>query len=71
MSGVIERWQLLQAQPGSDQPAQELHLLSSDLDDITSWLESVIPALESLGQSDPAVSFEDMAAGAKELKVRF
>lgn len=70
---MIERWELLQAQSGSDQPAcpQELHLLTSDLDDITSWLESVIPVLESLGQSDPAVSFEDMAARAKELKVRF
>lgn len=72
LSGVIERWELLQAQSRSDQHAgpQEPQRLTSDLDDITSWLENVIPALESLRQSDPAVSIEDMAARAKELKVK-
>lgn len=73
LSGVIERWELLQAQSRSDQHAgpQEPQQLTSDLDDITSWLENVIPALESLRESDPAVSIEDMAARAKELKVKF
>ncbi|XP_044023969.1 nesprin-2 isoform X2 [Siniperca chuatsi] len=69
-SGVIERWELLQARSRSDQHAgpQEPQQLTSDLDDITSWLENVIPELERLRQSDPAASIEDMAARAKELK---
>ncbi|KAK5852700.1 hypothetical protein PBY51_006550 [Eleginops maclovinus] len=68
--GVIERWELLQAQSRSDLNAdsQEPQNLSSDLDDITSWLENVTPELERLQQSDPAASIEDMAARAKELK---
>ncbi|XP_033991567.1 nesprin-2 isoform X3 [Trematomus bernacchii] len=69
-SGVIERWELIQAQSRSDLHAdpQEPQNLSSDLDDITSWLEKVTPELERLQQSDPAASIEDMAARAKELK---
>lgn len=68
LSAVIERWELLQAQSRSDLHAgpQELML---DLDHITSWLENVMPELESLQQSDPSASIEDMAAKAKELKV--
>ncbi|KAM3603169.1 uncharacterized protein V6R79_017666 [Siganus canaliculatus] len=70
-SGVIERWELLQAHSRSNQTAgpQEPQQLTSDLDDITSWLEKVIPALECLQESDPPVSIEDMGARAKELKV--
>nr|XP_046228198.1 nesprin-2 isoform X4 [Scatophagus argus] len=69
-TGVIERWELLRAQSSSDQHAgpQEPQQLTSDLDNITSWLENVIPALECLQQPDPAASIEDMAARAKELK---
>ncbi|XP_060907682.1 nesprin-2-like isoform X3 [Labrus mixtus] len=69
-SGVIERWELLKAQSRSDLHAdsQESPQFTSDLDDITSWLESVIPHLERLQQSEPAVGMEEMAARAKELK---
>uniref|UniRef100_A0A3B4TUL1 KASH domain-containing protein n=1 Tax=Seriola dumerili TaxID=41447 RepID=A0A3B4TUL1_SERDU len=69
-SGVIERWELLQAQSRSDQQAspQEPQQLTSDLDDITSWLENVIPELDRLQPSNPAASIEDMEARAKELK---
>uniref|UniRef100_A0A3B4YV88 Nesprin-2-like n=1 Tax=Seriola lalandi dorsalis TaxID=1841481 RepID=A0A3B4YV88_SERLL len=69
-SGVIERWELLQAQSRSDQQAspQEPRQLTSDLDDITSWLENVIPELDRLQPSNPAASIEDMEARAKELK---
>ncbi|TMS12312.1 Nesprin-2 [Larimichthys crocea] len=69
-SGVIERWELLQAQSRSDLHAgpPEPQRLTSDLDKITSWLEKLIPELERLQQSDPAASIEDMAARAKELK---
>uniref|UniRef100_A0A671VQL2 KASH domain-containing protein n=1 Tax=Sparus aurata TaxID=8175 RepID=A0A671VQL2_SPAAU len=67
---VIERWELLQAQSRSD-PHAGPQELTSDLDDITSWLENVMPELESLQQSDPSASIEDMAAKAKELKRMF
>ncbi|XP_026174095.1 nesprin-2a isoform X2 [Mastacembelus armatus] len=69
-SGVIERWELLQAQSRSKQPAgpQEPQQLLSDLDDITSWMADVMPELDHLQQSDPAASIEDMEARAKELK---
>lgn len=72
-SGVIERWELLRAQSRRDQRAgpPDPRQLAADLDDITSWLERVIPALEGLQQAQPAFSVEDMAARAKELKVLF
>ncbi|KAL7388816.1 hypothetical protein ABVT39_021245 [Epinephelus coioides] len=75
-SGVIERWELLQAQSRSDQHAgpQEPRQLTSDLDEITSWLGNTIPELERLQQSDPAASIEDMAARAvavKEMQKKF
>lgn len=71
--GVIERWELLQAQSRCGQQAgpEEPQQLRCDLDDITSWLEDVIPQLERLQESDPAASFEEMEARAKELKVKF
>lgn len=71
--GVIERWELLKARSrcserdGSEEPQQ----LRCDLDNITSWLENVIPELDRLQGSDPAASIEEMEARAKELKVRF
>lgn len=70
---MIERWELLQAQSRRDQHTgpPDPQQLTSDLDDIASWLERVIPALEGLQESQPAVSIEDMAARAKELKVLF
>uniref|UniRef100_A0A668S3S6 KASH domain-containing protein n=1 Tax=Oreochromis aureus TaxID=47969 RepID=A0A668S3S6_OREAU len=68
--GVIERWELLKARSrcsehdGSEEPQQ----LRCDLDNITSWLENVIPELDRLQGSDPAASIEEMEARAKELK---
>ncbi|KAM7367651.1 hypothetical protein PAMP_013936 [Pampus punctatissimus] len=69
-SSVIERWELHQAQSRSDQHAdpQEPPKLTSDLADITSWLENVIPELDRLQQLDPAASIDDMAARATDLK---
>lgn len=71
LSGVIERWELLQAQSRSEQHAGSLEpqQLISGLDDITAWLETVIPALENHQKSDSAASIEDMTAKAKDLKV--
>lgn len=70
-SGVIERWELLRAQSRCSQQSGSLdpQQMTFDLDDITSWLETVIPELERLSQSEPAGSIEDMEARAKELKV--
>ncbi|CAN9507959.1 unnamed protein product [Ophioblennius macclurei] len=64
-SGVIERWELLQAQ--TDSPQEPPHL-QSQLHDVTSWLETVTPELERLRRSDPPASIQEMEARAKELK---
>uniref|UniRef100_A0A8C3AZ23 KASH domain-containing protein n=1 Tax=Cyclopterus lumpus TaxID=8103 RepID=A0A8C3AZ23_CYCLU len=53
LSGVIERWELIQAQSRSPHEARPL---TSVLDDITSWLEKVTPVLERLQQSDAECS---------------
>lgn len=68
---MIERWELLRAQSRCSQQSGTLdpQLMTFDLDDVTSWLESVIPELERLSQAEPAGSIEDMEARAKELKV--
>lgn len=66
---MIERWELVRAQSRQQAGPQEPQQLTSDLDDITSWLEAVIPELELLQQSDPAASISDMEDRAKEIKV--
>uniref|UniRef100_A0A3Q3KBT2 KASH domain-containing protein n=1 Tax=Monopterus albus TaxID=43700 RepID=A0A3Q3KBT2_MONAL len=75
LSGVIERWELLQAQPSSDQQAdpREPQWLASDLDNITSWLETVILELGCPQQSDPAAicSFIFMDVLLQELQKTF
>lgn len=72
-SGVIERWELLQAQSRSERPSgpEEPQQLTSDLDDVTSWLGRVIPELQRLSHCDPVVSIEDMTARAKHFKVQW
>ncbi|XP_029351666.1 nesprin-2a isoform X2 [Echeneis naucrates] len=66
-SGVIERWELLQAQSRTrEHPAGPQE--PADLDDISSWLENVIPELGRLQLSNPAANMEDMEARATELK---
>lgn len=70
-SGVIERWELLQAQRASDRRdgAQRPQNPTSDLNDITRWLEDVTAKLCGLQQCEPAGGVEEMEAKAKELKV--
>uniref|UniRef100_A0A3Q4N9B3 Spectrin repeat containing, nuclear envelope 2b n=1 Tax=Neolamprologus brichardi TaxID=32507 RepID=A0A3Q4N9B3_NEOBR len=51
LSGVIERWELLQAQKNAADIKQDLEQwqkLNSDLSDVTSWLGRVLPELERL-----------------------
>uniref|UniRef100_A0A8K9UDV3 KASH domain-containing protein n=1 Tax=Oncorhynchus mykiss TaxID=8022 RepID=A0A8K9UDV3_ONCMY len=68
--GVIERWELLQAQARSNllsglrEPCQ----LTSDLRDITSWLEWVTPELERVQVPETPTSIQDMEARVKQLK---
>nr|XP_023829559.1 nesprin-2-like isoform X3 [Salvelinus alpinus] len=69
-SGVIERWELLQAQARSNllsglrEPCQ----LTSDLRDITSWLGWVTPELERVQVRETPTSIQDMEARVKQLK---
>uniref|UniRef100_A0A8C7F1N8 KASH domain-containing protein n=1 Tax=Oncorhynchus kisutch TaxID=8019 RepID=A0A8C7F1N8_ONCKI len=68
--GVIERWELLQAQARSNllsgmrEPCQ----LTSDLRDITSWLGWVTPELERVQVPETPTSIQDMEARVKQLK---
>ncbi|XP_035989542.1 nesprin-2 [Fundulus heteroclitus] len=64
-SGVIERWELRRAQSRSSPDPQQM---TSDLDKLTSWLQSVVPELDRLLQSKAAGGVEEMEARAKELK---
>ncbi|XP_077408932.1 nesprin-2a isoform X3 [Vanacampus margaritifer] len=65
-SGVIERWELLQAQSRNQQA--EAQDVTSDLDDVISWLDNVHPELDRLQQSHPSDRIVDMATRAKEMK---
>uniref|UniRef100_M3ZVC2 KASH domain-containing protein n=1 Tax=Xiphophorus maculatus TaxID=8083 RepID=M3ZVC2_XIPMA len=61
LSGVIERWELLRAQSRCSQQSGTLdpQLMTFDLDDVTSWLVTVIPELERLSQAEPAGILRD------------
>uniref|UniRef100_A0AAY5KVL8 KASH domain-containing protein n=1 Tax=Esox lucius TaxID=8010 RepID=A0AAY5KVL8_ESOLU len=69
-AGVIERWELLQAQarsnllPGPREPQQ----LTSDLCEVTSWLGQVMPELEKVLCLGPPTSIQDMEDRVKQLK---
>ncbi|KAI4890797.1 hypothetical protein NFI96_001405 [Prochilodus magdalenae] len=69
-SGVIERWELLQARAVSEEQrsSSDLQKLTSDLHNITSWLGSVTPELERLQKAETSVSVKIMEARVKELK---
>uniref|UniRef100_A0A4W5QYH4 Spectrin repeat containing, nuclear envelope 2b n=1 Tax=Hucho hucho TaxID=62062 RepID=A0A4W5QYH4_9TELE len=72
-AGVIERWELLQAQALSDelcikQDLQQWQKLNSDLNEITSWLGHVLPELERLQRLAPATSIRDMEGNIRRLK---
>ncbi|XP_055088094.1 nesprin-2 isoform X2 [Periophthalmus magnuspinnatus] len=68
-SGVIERWELLQAQSQSDlrvDPEEEQQ--SRGLDQISSWLDTVTPQLQYFLLSNPPNTVEDMTNQARVLK---
>lgn len=71
-SGVIERWELLQAQKNAADIKQDLEQwqkLNSDLSDVTSWLGRVLPELERLQRIAPATSIRDIEVNIRKLKV--
>uniref|UniRef100_A0A8C5GU20 KASH domain-containing protein n=1 Tax=Gouania willdenowi TaxID=441366 RepID=A0A8C5GU20_GOUWI len=62
---VIARWELLQAQSRHSQDAPHV---TSDLIEISSWLEKTIPELDRRQQPEPVASIEEIEASATELK---
>ncbi|KAG5857708.1 hypothetical protein ANANG_G00022250 [Anguilla anguilla] len=72
-SGVIGRWELLQAQALSEElrvrhNLQQWQQLNSDLSDITAWLGRVLPELDRLRKIEPPTTVRDMEGNIKELK---
>nr|XP_061806778.1 nesprin-2-like [Nerophis lumbriciformis] len=69
-SGVIERWELLQAQSRNEQDADPRNpqTVTSDIDDVISWLDNIHPVLDRLQQSQSTHRIVDMATRAKEMK---
>uniref|UniRef100_A0A667YZW4 Spectrin repeat containing, nuclear envelope 2b n=1 Tax=Myripristis murdjan TaxID=586833 RepID=A0A667YZW4_9TELE len=72
-TGVIERWELLQAQTFSDemnikQDLEQWQKLNSDLCDVTSWLGRVLPELERLQRIAPSTSIRDIEVNIRKLK---
>ncbi|XP_055018144.1 nesprin-2-like [Boleophthalmus pectinirostris] len=70
-TGVIERWELLQAQSHHadvSQDPQQWHKLTSDLCDVTSWLGRVLPELDQLQQLCPCSSLRDLQDNISKLK---
>ncbi|XP_028994248.1 nesprin-2-like isoform X3 [Betta splendens] len=72
-TGVIQRWELLQAQPCDShaetrQNLEQWQKLNSDLGDVTSWLDSVLPDLDRLQQMEAFTSIRDLEVNVKKLK---
>ncbi|XP_075304834.1 nesprin-2-like isoform X3 [Odontesthes bonariensis] len=72
-TGVIERWELLQAQKCADvsdikEGLEQWQKLNSDLCDVTSWLGRVLPELERLQRIAPSTSIRDIEVNIKKLK---
>ncbi|XP_057679167.1 nesprin-1 isoform X3 [Corythoichthys intestinalis] len=69
-SGVIERWELLQAQSRNEQDADPRNpqTVTSDIDDVISWLDNIHPVLDRLQQAQSTHRIVDMATRAKEMK---
>ncbi|XP_068607766.1 nesprin-2-like isoform X2 [Brachionichthys hirsutus] len=73
-TGVIERWELLQARrsDNNDEEAKQdlaqRQKLTSDLCDITSWLGRMLPELDRLQQISPSTSVRDFEINVRRLK---
>lgn len=74
-AGVIERWELLQAQKfnkdtGIKQDLEQWQELNADLCDVTSWLGKVLPELERLQRIALSTSIRDVEVNIRKLKVK-
>ncbi|XP_075782511.1 nesprin-2 isoform X2 [Pelodiscus sinensis] len=72
-SGVIEKWELIQAQDLRNklrmkQNLQQWQQLNSDLSDITAWLDKTEEELEELQKAKPATSLHAIEQRVKKLK---
>uniref|UniRef100_A0A3B4WMP9 Spectrin repeat containing, nuclear envelope 2b n=1 Tax=Seriola lalandi dorsalis TaxID=1841481 RepID=A0A3B4WMP9_SERLL len=72
-AGVIQRWELLQAQKFNNetdikQDLEQWQKLNSDLCDVTSWLGRVLPELERLQRIAPSTSIRDIEVNIRKLK---
>uniref|UniRef100_A0A7N9AKC4 Spectrin repeat containing, nuclear envelope 2b n=1 Tax=Mastacembelus armatus TaxID=205130 RepID=A0A7N9AKC4_9TELE len=72
--GVIERWELQEAQKFQSemdirQDLEQWQKLNSDLRDVTSWLGRVLPELGRLQQIAPSTSVRDIEVNVRKLKV--
>ncbi|XP_076002837.1 nesprin-2-like isoform X2 [Genypterus blacodes] len=70
-TGVIERWELLQARNFNELDIKDLEQwqkLNSDLCDVTSWLGKVLPELERLQRIAPSTSIRGIEANIRKLK---
>ncbi|XP_005948911.2 nesprin-2 isoform X4 [Haplochromis burtoni] len=70
-TGVIERWELLQAHKNAADIKQNLEQwqkLNSDLSDVTSWLGRVLPELERLKRIAPSTSIRDIEVNIRKFK---
>ncbi|XP_074852445.1 nesprin-2 isoform X5 [Carettochelys insculpta] len=72
-SGVIERWELIQAQDLRNklrmkQNLQQWQQLTSDLRDITTWLDKTEEDLEELQKAKPATNMHAIEQRVKKLK---
>ncbi|KAJ8290336.1 hypothetical protein GJAV_G00011560 [Gymnothorax javanicus] len=72
-TGVIARWELLQAQALSEEMRvrhnlQQWQQLNSDLSDITAWLDRVLPEMDKLQKAKPPTTVHKMELKIRELK---
>ncbi|KAJ8269984.1 hypothetical protein GJAV_G00108970 [Gymnothorax javanicus] len=69
-SGVIQRWEVIQAMSPQTRRVRDLPQSTSDLKDVIAWLRQVIPELERLqGPKRPSsLSIQDMEANVQRLK---
>ncbi|XP_065491709.1 nesprin-2 isoform X3 [Caloenas nicobarica] len=72
-SGIIDRWELIQAQDLRDtlmmkQKLQQWQQLNSDLSDISAWLDKTEQELEELQKVEPPTSMKALEQRVKKLK---
>ncbi|XP_036405234.1 nesprin-2-like [Megalops cyprinoides] len=67
-SGVIHRWEVLQALSTEPRAHDQPHCPTSDLNNITAWLGRVLPELQQLEGPHPPTSIQDMESSVRSLK---